>query len=138
MSCLPKKSLAGDRRATRTSHHLLSEVGVSNIREQMKSRVVVIAAGIALLLMGYSKPSQIRRVIVSAPDHWSAGENRDCVLAGDDPVRKLPNLDCDLPASDTRQSQMFVMDVKFSTTPERQQYVEWTCRRTSSSLDCGN
>lgn len=105
----------------------------------MKSRIVVIAAGIALLLlMGYSKPNQIRRVIVSAPEHWSVGENRDCVLAGDDLVRNLPNLDCDLPASDTRQSRKFVMDVKFSTTPERQQYVEWTCRRTSNSLDCGN
>lgn len=118
---------------------MLSEVRVSNIREQMKSRIMVIAAGIALLLlMGYSKPSQIRRVIVSTPEHWPAGENRDCVLTGDDPVSKLPHLACDLPVSDTRQSRMFVMDVKFSTSPERQQYVEWTCRRTSNSLDCGN
>lgn len=105
----------------------------------MKSRIVVIAAAIALvLLMGYSKPSQIRRVIVSAPEHWSAGEIRDCVLAGDDPVSKLPHLDCDLPASDARQSQTFVRNVKFSTTAERMQYVEWTCKQTSNSLTCEN
>ena len=105
----------------------------------MKSRIVIIMAGIALVLvMGYSKPTQIRRVIVSAPEHWSAGENRDCVWAGDDPVSKLPHLDCDLPASDTQQSRRFVMDVRFATTPERQPYVEWTCQRTNNSLICGN
>src|SRR5215472_12611015 len=105
----------------------------------MKTGIVIIAAAIALvLLMGYSKPSQTRRVIVSAPEHWSAGENRECVLAGDDPVSKLPHLDCDLPASNTRQSGRSVMDVRFATTPERQLYVEWTCKRTNNSVICEN
>ena len=105
----------------------------------MKSRIAIIAAVIALvLLMGYSRPSQIRRMIVSVPENWSTGEKRECVLAGDDPVSKLPHLDCDLPVSDARQSQMFVRNVKFSTTAERMQYVEWTCKRTNNSLICEN
>jgi hypothetical protein len=33
---------------------------------------------------------------------------------------------------------MFVMDVEFSTTPERLEFVEWTCQPTKNSLVCGN
>ncbi len=90
------------------------------------------------LLVGCGKPSRIRRVVVSYPEHWNDRESRNCVLAGDDPVSKLPHLNCDLPATDKPRSRMLIMDVKFATTPERQQYVEWTCRRTHSSLICGN
>ena len=105
----------------------------------MKSRIVIIAAATAIvLLLGYSKPSQIRRVSVSWPDNQPAKESRSCVLAGEDPLSKLPHLDCDLPASDQPRSRMVVMDVKFATTSERMQYVEWTCQRTNSSLICGN
>ena len=103
----------------------------------MSARNVTIAA-VIFLLMGCSTPSHTKRVIVSFPERWTAREQRDCVLAGDDSVSKLPHLNCDLPATDKPRSRMFTMDVKFATTPERQQYVEWTCRRTDSSLVCGN
>ena len=105
----------------------------------MKGRVAIIAGAMTILLLaGYRKPSHMRRVMVSCPEHWAVRESRSCVLAGDDPVTKLPHLDCDLPASDQPRSQMVVMDVKFATTPERQQYVEWTCQRTNNSAVCGN
>src|SRR5438477_248615 len=51
------------------------------------------------LLVGCGKPSRIRRVVVSYPEHWNDRESRNCVLAGDDPVSKLPHLNCDLPAT---------------------------------------
>ena len=116
-----------------------SGVRPSNIREAMKKKIVIIPAAIALvLLMGYSKPSQTRRVIVSTLENWSAGEVRDCVLTSDDPASKLPRLDCDLPASNTRQSGRSVIEVRFTTTAERQLYVEWTCERTNNSVICEN
>ena len=113
----------------------------------MDRQIVIIATAITMFFqIGCIKPSQQRRVIVSfrekwtAPDKWPAKEERNCVLAADDPISKLPRLVCDLPASDTPtpRSRMFVMDVKFSTTPERQLYVEWVCRRTKDSLVCSN
>lgn len=105
----------------------------------MNGRIVIIAAAFTVFFnIGCIKPSQQRRVIVSFPEKWTATEERNCVLASDDPVSKLPRLDCDLPAPDTPRSRMFVMDVKFSTTPERQLYVEWVCRRTKDSLVCAN
>lgn len=96
--------------------------------------------------IGCIKPSQQKRVIVSFPEQWTAPQKqpskdqRNCVLMSDDPISKLPRLDCDLPASDTPtpRGRMFIMDVKFSTTPERQQYVEWVCKRTNASLVCSN
>jgi len=101
--------------------------------------MVIIAAAIAIvLLMGYSKPSQIRHVTVSWPENQTTTESRSCVLEGDDPVSKLQHLNCDLPAPDKLRSPMFVWDVKFATTPERSQYVEWTCQRTNNSLLCEN
>lgn len=113
----------------------------------MNGRIVIIAAAFTVFFnIGCIKPSRQKRVIVSfpekwtAPEKWPAKEQRNCVLASDDPVSKLPRLDCDLPASDTPspRSRMFVMDVKFSTTPERQLYVEWVCQRTNDSLVCTN
>lgn len=112
------------------------------------NRLVIMIAAIFMLFFntGCIKPSQQRRVIVSFPEQWTAPEEglakaqRNCVLMSEDPVSKLPRLNCDLPASDTPtpQSRMFVMDVKFSTTPERQQYVEWVCQRSNDFLVCSN
>lgn len=107
----------------------------------MNGRIVLIAAALAVFFnAGCIKPSQQKRVIVLFPEKWTAKEHRDCVLAAEDPTSKLPRLDCDLPASDipTPRSRMFVMDVKFSTTPERQLYVEWVCQRSNDSLVCTN
>lgn len=105
---------------------------------------MIAAALMAFFNAGCIKPSQQRRVIISfpekwtAPEKWPANEQRNCVLAADDPISKVPRLDCDLQASDTPRSRMFIMDVKFATTPERQLYVEWVCRRTKDSLVCTN
>lgn len=79
-------------------------------------------------------------MIVSVSEQWADTQQRDCVLTSDDPISRLPRLDCDLPASDTPtpRSRMVVMDVKFSTTPERQLYVEWVCKRAKGSLVCWN
>ena len=113
----------------------------------MNARIVIIATAItAFFQTGCIKPSQQKRVIVSlpeqwpTPEEWPAKDQRDCVLEADDPISNLPRLDCDLPASNTPtpRSRMFVMDVKFSTTPERQLYVEWVCQRTKNSLVCSN
>ena len=105
----------------------------------MTGRIVMIAAALmAFFDVGCIKPSQQRRAIVSFPEKWTAKEQRNCVLAADDPISKLPRLDCDLQSSDTPRSRMYIMDVKFSTTPERQLYVEWVCQRTNDSLVCTN
>lgn len=113
----------------------------------MSGRVIVIAAAITVLFqIGCIKPSQQKRVIISlpkqwpTPEKWPAKDQRDCVLESDDPVSKLPRLNCDLPASDTPtpRSRMAVMEVKFSTTPERQLYVEWVCKPAKDSLVCWN
>lgn len=112
----------------------------------MNGRIVLLAAAItAFFQIGCIKPSQQKRVIVSLPEQWPtpekwpAKEQRDCVLASDDPVSKLPRLDCDLPSNTLApRSRMFVMSVEFSTTPERQPYVEWVCKRTKDSLVCWN
>lgn len=109
----------------------------------MSGRVVILAAAITIFFQsGCIKPSQRKRVIVSYPRQWTATETakeqRDCVLESDDPISKLPRLDCDLPASNTPTPRVVVMDVKFSTTPERQLYVEWVCKPAKDSLVCWN
>ena len=113
----------------------------------MNGRVVILAAAItAFFQTACIKPSQQKRVLVSLPEQWPtlekwpAKDQRDCVLMSNDPVSKLPRLNCDLPASDTPtpRSRMAVMNVKFSTTPERQLYVEWVCNPAKDSLVCWN
>ena len=113
----------------------------------MNCRIVIIATAITVFSqIGCMKPTQQKRVIVSfpepwtAPEKWPAKDQRNCVLMSDDLATKLPRLNCDLPASNipTPRSRMFIMDVKFSTTPERQLYVEWICQRANDSLVCWN
>lgn len=113
----------------------------------MNGRIVILAAACTVFFqVGCIKPSQQKLVIVSFPEQWTAPEKwpakdqRNCVLLSDDAVSKLPRLNCDLPASDTPtpRGRMVVMDVKFSTTPERQEYVEWVCQWTKKSLVCWN
>lgn len=113
----------------------------------MNGRMFVIAAAITVSFqIGCIRPTQKKRVIVSLPEQWQAldkwplKEQQNCVLGGDDPVTRLPRLDCDLqaPNTPTPRSRMFVVDAEFSTTPERQLYVEWVCKRTNGSLVCTN
>ncbi|HYY72566.1 MAG TPA: hypothetical protein VE778_03125 [Candidatus Bathyarchaeia archaeon] len=79
-------------------------------------------------------------MIVLFPEQWPAKQQRNCVLGSDDPVSKVPRLNCDLPASDTPtpRSRMVIMNAKLSTTPERQLYVEWVCKPDNGSLVCWN
>jgi hypothetical protein len=93
----------------------------------------------AILLIGCHKSSEQRRVIVDYPEHWSVGEYRNCALVGADPVSNVLQLDCDLQASETPRSRMFVMDVEFSWSDAKKRLdTNWTCQRNKESLLCRN
>ncbi len=100
----------------------------------MKAGLTLALLAVAMLASGCSR-SNARRVIVVYPERWFAGEFRNCALVGSDPISKLPQLDCDLQASDTPRSRMFVMDVGFSGNALG---IQWTCQKTKESLICRN
>jgi len=77
-----------------------------------------------------------KRVSVSYPESWAVNEYRNCVFfpAGmNDPFNNLPQLDCDLQASSTPRSRIFVMDVKFSGDDKQE---GWTCQNEGASIIC--
>jgi hypothetical protein len=50
-----------------------------------------------------------------------------------DPFNNLPQLDCDLGASSTPRSRVFVINVKFSGYDKQE---EWTCQNEGASIIC--
>jgi hypothetical protein len=88
-------------------------------------------AAIVLILAGCSKAP--RRVLVLYPEHWDAGEPRNCILlppAQNSVSETLSSLDCDRGSggSLTPRSRMFTMDVSFDG--QNPQAEIWTCQRS--------
>ena len=99
--------------------------------------IVAVIACFALNIIG-CHTLRTRRVLVVHPEHWSVGEYRNCALMRTDTVSGLPQLDCDLQASETPRSRMFVMDVEFSGPSGKRLNIDWTCQRSNTSLVCRN
>jgi hypothetical protein len=105
----------------------------------MKRRLPTFTIMTAILLTGCNRSSEQRRVIVDYPERWSVGEYRNCALVGADPVSNVLQLDCDLLASETPRSRMFIMDVEFSWSDAKKRLdINWTCQRNQQSLVCRN
>jgi hypothetical protein len=89
-----------------------------------------------VLLIAGCNSSSVRRVSVAYPEHWAAGEYRNCIVDGiTDVVNGLPELDCDHEASTTPRSRIFVMDVEFSGRYSGKGD-RWTCQKSKESLVC--
>jgi hypothetical protein len=97
----------------------------------------MLAAVLLVSLSGCHK-SDVRRVVVVYPEHWSEGEYRNCALGATDPVTNLPQLDCDLQAAETPRSRMFTMDVEFDGIYGDESRSHWTCEKRKDSLVCRN
>src|SRR5208282_1509716 len=82
--------------------------------------------------------SYSQTMIVISPEQWTAGQSRNCVAGGVDPVSKLPQLNCDLLSHDAVKSQMFIQDVRFSRRNKKRPTTYWTCQKAGESLACRN